>query len=235
MSETTNETFGGGEARATVEMARTGSHETIEADDTRSTVPSRVDVARGAQPATWGGSTSSGNEEKRSQPEAAGEFGLVKAAEALGLPAEKIESTRRWATGAVSFSEAQTVAFDATHQAETAAELRGLWGDQFDANVASITRYLGSLPAGAGEAFLQARDDTGRALANDPAQLQRVLGMAQRRGGQNVQAPPSSMADVNAQIAGIEQTMRTDRSAYNRDDLMQARYRELLTLRQRSK
>ena len=203
-------------------------------DAPRMAAPSRSDVARGTPEAVWAPSEIH-QPDKQPQPEGAGAFGVERSAQALGLPQETIDSTKRWLSGAVSFTDDQLDAFDAQHQGEAATELRALWGDRFDANIAAINTYLASLPANAGEAFYQARDDSGRALANDPAQLQRVLGQAQRRGAVDVSTPLKSIGDVNAQIGSIERLMRTDRQAYDRDELLQARYRELLTFRERAR
>ena len=50
---------------------------------------------------------------------------------------------------------------------------------------------------------------------------------------------PGSHADpskgVDDEISTIEKTMRTNRSEYNRDEKMQARYRELLGAREKLK
>jgi hypothetical protein len=206
----------------------------VEIDPPRMAAPSCSDIARGVPPAVWAPSELH-NADKQAQPESASDFGIERSAQALGLPQQTIDSAKRFLSGAVSFTDAQLEAFDAEHQGAAETELRSLWGNRFDSNRAAIMRYLGSLPANAGEAFLQARDDTGRALSNDPAQLQRVLGLALRRGSFTLPHAVRDVGDLNAQILAIEQTMRTSRAAYNADELLQARYRELLTMRERAR
>src|SRR5690554_4404005 len=46
-------------------------------------------------------------------------------------------------------------------------------------------------------------------------------------------AEPLSLAKINGGIAAIELRMKTDRRAYFADNAAQARYRELLTLREK--
>ncbi len=223
MSETSNDTTDpgvGGEPH--------GGARTTVTDDTRMAAPSRSDVARGAPEASWAPSELY-NDDKQPQPERAADFGLERSAQALGLPQQTIDSTKQWLSGAVSFTDEQLQQFDKSHQTAAEAELRALWGDRFIANFQAIDAYLNTLPAHAGAVFREARDESGRALANDPVALQRVLGMAQAR----TAAPfDGSLAQ---QIGSIEKLMREDRNAYNKDELLQSRYRELLRMREASR
>ncbi len=203
--------------------------ETVAADDSHMALPSHVDVANGAARPTWGADPSAVDPQQRSRPESATDFGLGRAAHALGLPAETIDGARAWIAGEANFSEETLRQLDDEHGVEVQAELRELWGDdKFVSNLLEIDKYLDSLPGNAGVVFRAARDRDGRALANNAAILQRMLGAA--RGS----AAASLSGSLNAQIAAIEKTMRTDRKAYDRDELLQARYRELLTMRSRA-
>jgi hypothetical protein len=201
--------------------------ETLAADDTRMAAPSGTDIERGAAPAQWAPSELH-HPDKQAQPESAGAFGLAKAADALGLPPETIAGARAWIEGEASFTDEQLAAFDTEHETAAITELRGLWGDKFLANFKAIDAYLESLPGHAGAVFKQARDANGRALANDPASLQRVLGAAQSRG------TVALAGSLSEQIAAVEAFMRNDRPAYNKDTLLQKRYLELLTMRERA-
>ncbi len=202
--------------------------ETIVADDSRPALPSHIDVANGSERPTWGADPSAVDPEQRSRPERAADFGLGRAAHALGLPAETVDGARAWITGEANFSDEHLRQLDDAHGAEVQTELRELWGDKFVPNLLAIDKYLDSLPGNAGVVFRAARDRDGRALANNAAILQRMLGAA--RGS----AAGSLSGSLNDQIAAIEKTMRTDRKAYDRDELLQARLRELYTMRSRT-
>jgi hypothetical protein len=223
-------TAGGDAPRESVDLARSGFAHSYERHEERMAAPSHSDRAAGAPEATWADSTVSKATEGRPAPERAAEFGADDAMAALGLPQDTIAGVRTWMTGGLQLSEEHLSALDAQHEATAAQELRTLWGDaHLVANLKTIDAYLESLPDHAGVAFRAARDASGRALANDPATLQRLLGAAQSR-----QAVPLS-GSLAQQIAAIEGLMRTDRTAYNRDALLQARYRELLTMRERAR
>ena len=178
--------------------------ETVAADDSRPALPSHVDVAHGADAPTWGADPSAVDPDQRSRPESAADFGLGRAAHALGLPAETIDGARAWISGEANFSEETLRQLDDQHGAEVQAELRELWGDNLVPNLLAIDKYLDALPGNAGVVFRAARDRDGRALANNAALLQRMVGAA--RGS----AAGSLSGSLNEQIAAIEKTMRTE-------------------------
>jgi hypothetical protein len=134
------------------------------------------------------------------------------------------------ARGAVAFLRGQ-VEFDPSRDeadaAETHAELSALWREELGSNIAAINAYLDGLPNGGGEIAHRMRVDGGRALLNHAGVLQRLLPSAKAAASHQ----QTISGDVNQQIAGIERLMRTDRAAYNADNQLQARYRELLTQR----
>lgn len=198
-------------------------------DAPRMAAPSHSDLARGVQKADWAPSELH-HDDQQPRPESAGAYGVDKAAAALGLPAETLAGARAWIDGEVQFSDEQLAEFDKTHEAETITELRALWGDdKILSNIKLIEAYLDTLPDNAGVLFKAARDGNGKAIANNPATLQLLLGQAQARRSTSLSG---SLAE---QIAAIENTMRADRTSYNRDENLQARYRELLRMRERAR
>lgn len=201
--------------------------ETLASDDTRMAAPSLSDIARGAPKAEWAPSEIH-HIEAQQTPENASAFGVDKVAATLGLPPETLAGARAWIDGEAQFSDEQLAQFDKAHEAEAITELRALWGDKFLPNFKAIEAYLDTLPDNAGVFFKHARDGNGKAIANNPATLQLLLGQAQARRSTTLSG---SLAE---QIAAIESTMRSDRDAYNRDENLQARYRELLTMRERA-
>lgn len=229
MSEFANETVGGDAPRDTVSLDRGRFTHTYESNAERRAMPSQSDIAKGAPQASFDADASQGDLAQQEQPEAASAFGVDKVAAVLGLPAETLAGARAWITGEAQFSDEQLAQFDKAHEAEAITELRALWGDKFLPNFKAIEAYLDTLPDNAGVFFKHARDGNGKAIANNPATLQLLLGQAQARRSTTLSG---SLAE---QIAAIEHTMRTDRTAYDRDENLQARYRELLTMRERTR
>lgn len=188
-------------------------------------LPSAGAIASGKRVAEWGPDPSAIPPEGQPRESV---FGIVEVSKALDLAPATRDGARRWFAGEATYSDAELTAKDAAHRSEAEAELRALWKGDYYANLRTISSFLGTLPGGAGDAFHHARGQDGRAFGNDPDTLQRVLGAAKRRGNLDLSA------DVNEQIKAIEMHMRTNRRAYDRDALLHARYRELLSLRGRA-
>lgn len=161
---------------------------------------------------------------------------LVKSAE---LPQEIVlQAFEWWKSDTQQFSSDELAARDSQERAATESEMRGLWGQQYEANLQTIRGYLESrIPPHLLEPLLNARDRSGSALMNNGAILQRILGPA-RAAGPSMRAAPAAAAPARgqpsnsraqpgdkAEIAAIEKLMRTDRRAYNK---VEAHYRTLL-------
>lgn len=146
--------------------------------------------------------------------------GFIGLLDAAGVPDSVVEGTRAWLEGGASKTSMER---DATDLARAEQELQQAWGDQFHQHGEALADYVRRLPEDEREVFLHARDAEGRLYSNDPATLARLAGIA--RGPQ-----PAAMT-----IPAIEAFMRSNRSAYNKDTALQARYRELLELREQSK
>ena len=153
---------------------------------------------------------------------------VVEMVKATQMPAETVQAALQWLEHGDSIPASELAEIDADSSATTRAELTQMWGTSYAANVAAINVFLDALPPNAAFVIRNARDADGRAFANDPAVLQRLLGAAR-------QHQPSSAAkdDVDGQIREIEATMRRDRAAYNRNGQLQARYLALLSAKHR--
>lgn len=106
---------------------------------------------------------------------------------------------------------------------KVAQELTALWGDKAPREMENVRAFLQGLPADEARVLLHARDSAGRLYANSPEVIASLAGVARARGGANGEL---------STVAGIERYMRTNRTAYNRDEALQARYRELLAARE---
>jgi len=170
-------------------------------------------------PASAPASATSGNQEEFSDP-TAGAFSAV--LDSARVPDNVRADVHAWAEGRGPAAQGHD---DAADIAAADAELRRVWnGDgEYERNMAAVAAYVGRLPEVERAALFEPRDENGRALGNDAANIVRIAGLA--RGPQ-----PQAMT-----IEGIEAFMRSNRAAYNRDEPLQARYRELLDARTKGK
>ena len=131
-------------------------------------------------------------------------------------------------------------ALDAEQTREATEFLRNSetgWGNDFQTNMNLINSLLESNFGEEQRAqLLNGRFQDGRGFFNDPMLLMGLANIARQI---NDVAPliaqdPDKLKSLNDEIAEIEKVMATDRSTYNKDDKMQARYRELLDLRLKS-
>ena len=182
-------------------------------------LPSGAALAASKQPVQWGAVPPTSDWEP-SAPDV-----LTAAANDLGLSASTMDGIRKWSRGEVALSDDALHRMDDDHVSSGVAELRALWGADFEKNLARVRSYVGAMPGDVSKVFDVMRDGAGRRLANDPAMLQRVLGAANARGHLELSG------SVEERIGQIESHMRTNRRAYDRDEALQATYRELLTKR----
>ncbi len=140
----------------------------------------------------------------------------------VGMPDQHVRDAMDWQNSAETRTEVELAAIDAQDLAHAQHTMRALWGDSYASNVEILKTYLSEHvdPADA-YVILNARSADGHALANKPDVLQRLLGQAKT-------PAPSLKGDVSAQIKSIEDFMRANRAAYNKNEPLQARYRELL-------
>lgn len=128
---------------------------------------------------------------------------------------------------------------DAKDQQETEDALRNTWGQEFRQNHNIMKSYLSGLPAAVSTALQHARDADGRALFNNPALVQWVVATARELqdvstlldggGGSN------PLVNVEQELKKIDDFRRKDRKAYNKDEAMQQRERDLIDQQNRLK
>lgn len=162
--------------------------------------------------------------------------GFLTAAHASDLTNEQVSATLNWYY-AEAAREAEAIAQrDKQAALECQDALRKEWGDDYRGTVNAIFGMLDIAPPGVREKLLGKRLEDGKALASDPdvmrwfAQLARELNPA----GTLVPGSGQSVAgSIDTEIQKIEKVMREDRQAYNRDEKMQERYRELLAAKEK--
>lgn len=123
---------------------------------------------------------------------------------------------------------------DVTAQGVAEEELRAEWGQEFRPNMARIHQHLDRV-AGKDlkDMFLSGRLADGTPIGSHPGALKMLLGLALMENPAGVLVPvgggPQGLDD---EIKSIEKAMRTNRKAYDADEKMQARYRDLLDARE---
>ncbi|VVO87997.1 hypothetical protein PS903_02130 [Pseudomonas fluorescens] len=124
---------------------------------------------------------------------------------------------------------AQVVAANDAARATTMDYLRSIWHDSFEANLRMVDRYYVSLPLIEQKALDQMTTGYISSLNTREVILHLFKQALQEKGG----ALPSGGA-LAAEIAEHERAMKVDRRAWLKDEIRQSRYRELITLRDRS-
>lgn len=125
---------------------------------------------------------------------------------------------------------------DSDFARETEDDLRTEWGNEYRANLNRIDGLLAQAPQGVKDLLLGGRLSDGSALGSHPQVLRWLAGLARElnpaasvigAGGEGAQAT------IDAEIERIEKVMKNDRAAYNADEKMQARLRDLYEARER--
>jgi len=101
-----------------------------------------------------------------------------------------------------------------------------------------LVNYVSSLPEAVRDAFDKGLDADGIPLGFNPAVRKWLVARALEDNPIATVVPGAGANQADAivdEIAKIDKMMRENRSAYNKDEKMQARYRELLTARERLK
>lgn len=127
---------------------------------------------------------------------------------------------------------------NATAKAAGEDALRSEWGGDYRRNLNILQSHLSTLPEAVTAAITGGRGPDGIALANNPEIIKWLTGLALESNPVATVVPGAGANQESAiadEIATIERTMRENRPAYNRDEKMQTRYRELLTARERIK
>lgn len=131
---------------------------------------------------------------------------------------------------------AQQAEADLTHRDEVADALRAEWGAEYRGNINHVNAFLDMAPEGVKDKLLTARMADGRAVMNDPDMMRAIAGWAREVNpvGTVVPAGGDQMGAIASEITKIEGLMGNRQSEYWKGpgaEKMQARYRELVTAR----
>lgn len=116
------------------------------------------------------------------------------------------------------------------------SELRNEWGNDYAPNVAILDSFLSGMGGDLPAMFKDALLPDGTRLLNNTTIVKFLTGVARESNPLAHVLPAGgegSMKSLESEIASIEKTMRENRTAYNKDEPMQARYRDLLAAREK--
>jgi hypothetical protein len=124
--------------------------------------------------------------------------------------------------------EQQAEAAEAETAARAAAEdkLRADWGAEYRLNLNHVNAFIEKAPPVVAEALHNARTPEGLAIFNVPEVVQWIAQQARELDPISAIVPAGGGAPgktIETEIADIEKVMKTDRTAYNRDDRLQKR------------
>jgi hypothetical protein len=140
-----------------------------------------------------------------------------------------------WYNGFAEDQQDAMAELDNGHHQETEDSLRTEWGSDYRANINLVGALIeGTFSEENASAILNARDGDGRAIMNNPGILQGLAQISRQLNPVNQLAPATGRTPdqtLDDEIADIEKLMRDDRDKYNKDEKVQARYRELLQIR----
>jgi len=127
---------------------------------------------------------------------------------------------------------------DAEYLTQSEDALRTEWGGEFRTNINMIKGLVDTMPANIKDLFISSRLADGTALMNNPDMARWMVHMA-RTVNPVATVVPGAGANVagaiDDEITAIEKVMVNDRKAYNSDEKMQARLRELYGARERAR
>lgn len=159
---------------------------------------------------------------------------LQKHMHASNIPATQAQAMASWFFTEENSRIEEQVKKDAQFRLDSEDALRAEWGPDYRENLNRIGTVLDAGPQGFREAFSMARKPDGTKLGDDPAALKFLVDISRQLNPAGVRLPgkgTDTMQGVEAEIATIEKTMRENRAAYNKDEKMQARYRDLIDAR----
>lgn len=161
--------------------------------------------------------------------------GFLQRMHAKNAPPELVQEGVRYFYELQEQQAAAIAEADVSHKTEMEDTLRAEWGGEYRANVNAIGAMLETAPGGIKDKILSARMGDGRAILNDPDVLRWLAGTARELNPVATVVPSGGdqMGAITDEIAKIEKTMRENRAAYNKDEKMQTRLRDLYAVRDR--
>lgn len=166
--------------------------------------------------------------------------GFLAAAHQANMPPEFVGAALDWYYKTQEVQVSETVTADKEFRVNAEEDLRAEFGGEYRVQQNSWKNFLDSTPVvgkdedgkdvSLGDLMRGARTPDGRLLGDNPDFLRWVLGLAHKENPAGFVAPAGSGSQADSvadEIAKIEKVMRDNRPAYDKDEKMQARLRQL--------
>ncbi len=164
---------------------------------------------------------------------------VMEAAHASNQTPEQLQATMKAWTKISQDVAATRAESDIAVQKTSEDTLRAEWGNEYRRNINLIHGMLdGAATPQLKDALLSGRLADGTPIGSSPDALKLLVNLALIQNPTGIVVPGSEanqMQGIEDEIGRIEKVMNTNRSAYNKDEKMQARYRELLGAREAMK
>jgi hypothetical protein len=162
---------------------------------------------------------------------------FLKAAHGANLTEDQAKGVIEWYYADQQRQADEQTEIDEEDRTHTLDALNVEWGGQFRRNINLVKNMLTRFPAEVRELLENSRLSDGTAMFNNPEVLRGFAALALELNptGTVVAGDGDNMKAIDDEIKEIEQTMRTNRRAYNADEGMQKRYRELIGYRENLK
>ena len=152
------------------------------------------------------------------------------------MSAKEVKDNIQWYYAAQEKQREAIAKRDEEMKASVATELRAEMGVDYKKNLTAAYGLLESAPEGVLQAISESRAPDGSKLGNNPQVIRWLSSLALEVNPTATVTPGSgagAIANINSEIAEIEQLMKTDRNGYFSNPAKQARYQELVTARDR--
>lgn len=162
---------------------------------------------------------------------------FLKAAHAANMAPQHVQATLQFLAQEAQRQDDEDRQQDEQEQKAYEDTQRAKWGQDYRRNENLIGGLLDTAPQGVKDLLLKSRLADGTLLKNHPGVQDFLIGLALQINPQGTVVPNSSGnigVAIDDEIAKIEKVMRENRKEYNRDEKMQARYRDLIAARQRT-
>lgn len=164
--------------------------------------------------------------------------GYLKAAHDRNMTPDQVKAGIEWYYDEVKRQADVQNEKDETDRQAALDALNAEWGGNFRRNHNMVNGLLDRFPEKVRDLFKGGRLADGTAIMNNPDVIRSLAGIALEINPAGQIVPTGSgdpMKSVEGRIEEIEATMRKDRNAYNKNEKLQAEYRELLGAREKLK
>lgn len=161
----------------------------------------------------------------------------LKAAHAANVPNSVVKETIKWHADFKQSEADARAQSDNDVARQTVDALRAEWQGDYRTNMNGIEALLAIAPKGVGEKLKNSRFGDGTPIMSDPDTLRFLASLFRKVNPVSSVVPAGDEAQmaksISDELTTIRERMRKDRAGYNKDEKMQARYRELIDAEKR--